>query len=650
MGHITDTAVNSTKDELIDIHGEKEKPRIESGVNQVALFWKEEDGTESDFSSFCIDHFVAGEKEVKKLFENISSNMEYINGYFHKMSRALTEPIHLDKGEISKIDMMFGGYDPSAHITEDFFRNRIAFLNLLNFPFYNLEEKNELGREWTRLEWAYARAGDLYTSRVPSHLNLELSETITRADSYVSDYNIMMGNIVNEEGDTLFAENLRLISHWGLRDEIKSLYGDEDGLEKQKVIHKIMERIIRQEIPEIVINNENYKWDPVSNKVFLNGEEVDFRYEPDTRYRHLLEVFRAVKATDPYSPYYPDYISRRFEEEMEIAREDIESLFIEFVSSPLAAEVGKYISNQLGRDMEPFDIWYDGFKPRKMQAEELNSMIRKRYPDREAFQNDLPNMLVKLGFTFEKASEIASRITVDAGRGAGHAWGAEMRSDNSHLRTRIGKEGMDYQGYNVAAHELGHNVEQTITLYDIDYYKLRGVPNTAFTEAVAFMFQSRDMKLLGLTVEDDPHMKALDTFWNIYEIMGVSLVDIEVWKWLYLNPDATPSELKEKVIKIARDIWNRYYAQVFGVEDSPILAIYSHMISYPLYLSAYPLGHLISYQIGEAVEGRIIAEELHGMLTNGNITPKHWMLNTVGSEISNEPVFRATERALNALD
>ena len=86
----------------------------------------------------------------------------------------------------------------------------------------------------------------------------------------------------------------------------------------------------------------------------------------------------------------------------------------------------------------------------------------------------------------------------DPSRGAGHAWGATMRNDIAHLRTRIGAGGMDYKGYNIAVHEFGHTVEQTITMNDVDYYVLNGVPNTAFTEAVAFLFQKRDLELLGL--------------------------------------------------------------------------------------------------------------------------------------------------------
>jgi len=64
-----------------------------------------------------------------------------------------------------------------------------------------------------------------------------------------------------------------------------------------------------------------------------------------------------------------------------------------------------------------------------------------------------------------------------------------MRSEKAHLRTRVEKMGMNYKGYNIAVHEMGHNVEQTFSLNDNDYTLLQGVPNTAFTEALAFVFQ-----------------------------------------------------------------------------------------------------------------------------------------------------------------
>jgi oligoendopeptidase F len=209
---------------------------------------------------------------------------------------------------------------------------------------------------------------------------------------------------------------------------------------------------------------------------------------------------------------------------------------------------------------------------------------------------------------------------------------------------------MNYKGYNIAVHEFGHNVEQTISLYDVDYYMLQGVPNTGFTEALAFIFQARDLYLLDMK-DNDPmkvHMKTLDEIWGLYEIMGVSLVDVNVWKWMYANPDATAAELKDAVISIAKEIWNKYYAPVFGIEDSPILAIYSHMIASPLYLSNYAYGSIIDFQVSQFIEDKAFNEEVDRIWKLGRLTPKAWMVEAVGREMSVEPMLEACDKAISA--
>ncbi|MCO5264541.1 MAG: hypothetical protein M9948_01445, partial [Lentimicrobium sp.] len=374
--------------------------------------------------------------------------------------------------------------------------------------------------------------------------------------------------------------------------------------------------------------------------------------EPDKRYAVLLDNFHVMKAIDAYSPNFPTYISRAFEGGMEIPQEDVERLFTEFVSSPQVKEVAAYISQQLGRPLEPFDIWYNGFKSRGgVPEEQLTAMTSKKYPNPKAFEADMPNILVKLGWSKEKAAKISSLITVDPARGSGHAWGAEMRNDVAHLRTRIGEKGMDYKGYNIAVHEFGHNVEQTTTMNDVDYFMLQGVPNTSFTEAVAFLFQKRDLELLGMPNADPnkDYMMALDNFWSCYEIMGVSLVDMKVWKWMYENPEASPAQLKEAVITAAKEVWNKYYAGIMGGNDEPILAIYSHMIDNPLYLSNYPMGHLIEFQVEQQVKGKPLAAEFDRMYTQGRLIPQLWMKGAVGREISIEPTLNAATEALKAL-
>jgi hypothetical protein len=652
MGIIPEETVNNVVSELIQEYGEPLRAHIERGVSQVAAFWMEEDGDIDTFKAFCIENFKGTPEARKTLFESLSQNYEMLWGHMNQLTLELNKPLHLDVGPINPVDVMFGSYSPGAHISDDFFKNKIAFLTILNFPFYSLEEKDQYGGGWSRLEWAYARMGDIYTSRFPASINQEASRIGTEADNYISEYNIVMDRLLTDEGAHLFPENLRLITHWGLRDEIKSNYGIPDGLPRQQMIYQVMLRIISQEIPEKVINNPEVQWNPYTNTVYRDGEAIDGRREPDTRYQHLLNNFKVRKAADPYSPSYPTAIKRAFNQGLELTMEEVEALFVELVSWPQMQEVGALISQRLGRSLEPFDIWYDGFKARSAISEEqLDRIVRSRYSNRDAFEDDLPNILVNLGWERDRAREIASKITVGASRGAGHAWGAQMRSQLSHLRTRIGADGMDYKGYNIAIHEYGHNVEQTISLHDVDYYMMNGVPNTAFTEALAFIFQSRDLELLGMDT-DDPlaeHLTALDKLWGSYEIMGVSLVDMQVWRWMYDNPDASPSALREQTMAIAKDVWNQYFAPVFGIEDSPVLAVYSHMIAYPLYLSAYPLGRLIEFQIENHIRNRNLARETDRMFAIGRLIPQYWMEEAVGSRISAQPMLEAAGQALEQI-
>lgn len=650
---ISETYTRSVISQLKDSLGEENAFRIERGVKQVASLWQEQDGTADDFVRFCTTSFVADTAELSSLYATLERSFEMINGYYHKMDVELKAPLQLVGPDITPVDMQFGSYNASAHLTDDLYDNKIAFLTILNFPFYSLEEKTGRGGQWNRKEWAYARMGDRFISRVPAAIQQDISRTVTKADAYISDYNIFMGTLRNGQGEQLFPDGMKLISHWGLRDELKSNYADrERGLEKQRMIYKVMQRIVDQSIPLEVINRDSHTWDPENNVLMKGGKTVNATPEETQRYEVFLKNFQAMRMLDAYSPHYPTQLSRAFDGTMEVTQKEVEELFKELLSSSQVKKVAAFISSRLGRELEPFDIWYNGFRTGGgIPEEELTAITSKKYPDAQTLEHDLPNILIKLGWNPEKAKEITALITVDNSRGAGHAWGAEMRNDVARLRTRIGVGGLDYKGYNIAVHEFGHNVEQTITMNDVDYYMLNGVPNTAFTEAVAFLFQKRDLELLGLKNPnpEDAYYLALDNFWSSYEIMGVSLVDIQVWEWLYANPDATPAQLKETVIRIAKEIWNSYYADVLGGPDEMLLGIYSHMIDYPLYLPNYPMGHLIAFQIEQQVRGKNMAEEIDRLFTQGRIIPQLWMKGGVGSPISVDPLLSATNEALEAL-
>lgn len=653
MKYISEKVINSVKEKLHDKFSDADEHRINEGVSRVASFWNENDGSSAEYTDFCLNNFINDENELETAFKKISRNMEILYGNMIKMFIDLKAPVDLDIGPMSQIDLMFGSYNPISHINEDFFKNKIAFYILLNFPYYTLDEKNNNETGWSRKDQAYSRLGDIFISRVPSNILLEYNQVLTLIESYISDYNIFMGNLVNNESETLFPEEMKLISHWGLRDELKANYGSDDAMEKQKIIFEVMNRIIKQEIPLKVINSDNFLWNPYTNELYDNNNKITFNSEPDTRYQKILDVFKATRKIDPYYPNHPDYIKRKFELEMEIPRKEVEELFVELVSSEQILKVAGLISKRLGRKLEPYDIWYNGFSPKKgISQEKLDQLLTKKYPSVVDFEKDIPRILTDLDFSKEKAEYISSKIVVDPARGSGHAWGAEMRETKSHLRTRIDKDGMNYKGYNIAVHELGHNVEQTLSLYDIDYYLLHGVPNTGFTEALAFIFQKRDLEILGVeeSTEFDEHLQALDIIWTAYEIMGVSLIDMKVWQWLYDNPEATAAELKKAVMDIAKNIWNKYYAEAFGIDDQIILAVYSHMIIYPLYLSAYPIGQLIQFQIEKQIEGKNFGDEIQRIFTQGRLTPQLWMKQAVGEKLSCKPLLEATDEALKVIN
>ena len=650
---ISEKSVSEVTKSLLDSIGETQRIRIERGVKQVAQLWQQTDGTNEDFTTFCMENFIADSVQLDVLYKRLEKNFETLSGYFNEIDVTLKEPIQLVGFEESPVDMLFGGYDVRAHLDDDFYANKIAFVTTLNFPFYSLDEKTKLGDTWTRKQWAYARMGDRFTSRIPAQVQQHLSQTLTNADSYISNYNIYMGQLVDAKGEKLFPADMKLITHWGLRDELKSDYADKvNGLNKQQLIYEVMKRIIDQSIPSEVINNGKYTWNPVENKIFDSGKELPSKPENDVRYEVLLQNFKANRQIDAYSPNFPTALSRNFDAAMEIPQKDVENLFKSLLSSQQVKEVAAYIKSRLGRDLQPFDIWYNGFKAKgEISEDELTKITSAKYPTPLAVEKDLPNILIKLGWKPEKARQIASLVQVDASLGAGHAWGAVLRGQKARLRTRIGENGMDYKGYNIAVHEFGHNTEQTITLNDVDYWMLNGVPNNAFTEAVAFMFQKRDLELLGIknANPDAEAFLALDNFWASYEIMGVALVDIAVWEWMYANPNATPAQLKDAVITEAKKVWNEYYAGILGGKDEPILGIYSHMIDYPLYLSYYPIGHLIDFQVEKQMKGKNMADEMQRMYTQGRIVPQIWMKNGVGQAISVEPTLKAVDEALKVV-
>jgi len=444
---------------LIRKFGEENRDRLETGVKQVCDFWRAEDGDLATLKQFCLDNFISDQAELLKAFEHIEKTFETMGGVLVELNRDLRWYMDVPTGPILPIDYLLANFNLGSHVEDDLYATKIAFFVLLNYKVYTLEEILAEGAEWDRQKWAEVRLAQKFTSRIPAQYNQKRYEAYTAADNYITNYNIYMHNLLTEDEQRLFPEGLKLIAHWGLRDELKAQYQLSDGFPRQKLIYEVMLKIINQEIPKIVIDNPAVDWNVAKNTV--SGVSSDNSPEPDTRYARWLGVFQGERACDPYYLISQSQIARRFNEDREIPEDIVRQIFIDVLTAPELKQTARLISKRLGRELEPFDIWYNQFQAKSRYTEaELDKITQVKFPTAESFKMQLPEILMKLGFDRSTANFLQTKIDVDPARGSGHAMGAARRSDNAHLRTRVTENGMDYKGYNIALHELGHCVEQ----------------------------------------------------------------------------------------------------------------------------------------------------------------------------------------------
>jgi len=166
---------------------------------------------------------------------------------------------------------------------------------------------------------------------------------------------------------------------------------------------------------------------------------------------------------------------------------------------------------------------------------------------------------------------------------------------------------------------------------------------------MADLIAYRDVLGLGVSNEystKERELNALASFMYVWEMGAEGLHDIRVWNWFYEHQDATVEELRKATIDIANEVWNEYFADIFGDKDNPILSIYNHFLGGSLYLHAYPLGNIVLMQVEEYFEGKDFAKEMVRMCTIGKLTPDMWMEEATGEKVSAEPMLRAVRAAI----
>jgi hypothetical protein len=646
---INTLAIGEVQDTLLKMHGERARDRIVKGTVQLAKNWRESDGTSQDFIAFCSASFLP-DSILLPNFLKIQENMALMNGYLAKIRFRFTESERFTDMNEVRADEFFRKSVPEA----DPWKEKLAQFIQLNFPHYSLDEKRQGGWNWDRQKWAMVRLGDAFAERQDPGFKPESADEVKEFQKYIGKYFFRMDHICSPDGTYPFSKPLTLHSHFGLRDNLKEDYTRPAGLARQEITGKLVDHITQGTVPEEFISDTSTRWNPWTNQLFRmesgKAVPVDFKMEGLKRYAGLLAHFRNRSSADRLYGTGSTVIQRTFENG-NLAPGQVEEIIRSFLSDPVLVSVGKLVSERLRRPLQPFDIWYSGFQSQSAYpANMLDSLTRARYPDPKALQDDLPAILVRMGFTEAEAFYVGSHAIVRPIGSGGYSDQPVMRGDTALMTTVFNPKGLDYKGYRIAMHELGHVVCGVYSTREIDHFTLADVPTGGITEGFAEMLAYKNIEGLGLkqgTPEEQKDLLALAALWYMLDLGGQSLTDIETWKWLYAHPKATAEELRTAVLRISGDIWNQYYSPVFGgIRDQHILSIYNHFITGSLYLYNYFLGNVIMFQLYDRFMPDNLAGGLKFACKEGNTLPELWMEKAVGQGLSLEPLLKTARLAV----
>lgn len=182
---------------LVKLHGEAQRPRITQGLSQVASLWRKDDG---DLTEFATAHFIADAGALAQVFERFESQLEQQDGHLLEIGREWRAPTELELGPMLGVDALFASLDHAAHVSDDLFASKLAFVALLNFPATTLEQRSSEGRAWSRAQWAQARLTGRFSRRTPAHVQQAVTAAQSAADLYVAQYNVCDAPCARREG------------------------------------------------------------------------------------------------------------------------------------------------------------------------------------------------------------------------------------------------------------------------------------------------------------------------------------------------------------------------------------------------------------------------------------------------------------------
>ncbi len=624
----TDTIIN----DLVQTHGDACRDRAAAGVARLHDCWTEADGDADAFATFCSDYFVAND-DLDTLVDRLETALEQVGGHLYEMRRTLRRWSDL-RGELfGKVDDLLATFDPAPDLAEQYWGQKLAFVARLNLDRPDLQGMIDKGLDWSADEWAAVRVAHAFGPRIPKDVADLARELGFKSGKFVSEFHVPVGSLVTASGERWFDADRKLIAHWLIREEIRAAYAQDGGVERQRALMWVMRRHIDGTIPTSIMRGEaTDDWCAQANTI--GGSDPGALLGP-VRYEHWQDNVRVAQALDTHHTEHPTALARKFDLEREIPEDEVVRQLELLLEAPARADLAELMRRRLGRDLEPQDIYFDELAE-PTAADALDAAVKARFGDHRGFELALPHVLEQLGWSRGDADFLGKRVRVEIARGAGHAMRPALPEYGAWLRTNSLDHELGWDGYDTAMHELGHNLEQLCSTHFVPRPALRGVPNTACTEAFAFLYQGLAATVLELP-EDDPEraadMGCCERLLEAAQIAGPALLEIHVWRWIYENPDAGPEAIRDTVLRVADELWQRFYAAHLGSDPYAILGAYQHMVGYPLYLADYALGHIISHQIIQYMDGRDLAAETRRICSIGNRTPDAWMRIATGNGI-----------------
>ena len=643
--------IASIASELIALHGESHRAAITRGVKQVQARWCAEDGDAEAMRAFCVQHFVADAALRTRLLDRLESAVESVTGHLYEIRRDLRWWTDVRTETCPGVDDLLAKFDPAPDLSDQLYRQKLAFLALLNFPRSDLAEMLREGDAWNVNRWAESRLAQTFGPRIPSALSERARRIGHEASVFVAGFHIPVDALVDASGKRWLPQGRKLLAHWLVREEVKANYGDPaNGLARQRALMWVMARHIDGTIPASVMDGTNTKdWNAAQNTL---GGAAPGTLDGPTRYQQWLQQRDLSFEFDRLYPEAPTAIARKFDLDREIPEAEVERLLVGLLEHPVMHDLAAFLRKRLGRALEPQDIYFEDVAETR-PAEEMNAAVKRMFPDEGAFEKRLPEVLRGLGFSAADGDFLGSRIRVEIARGSGHAMRPGMPEYGAWLRTSRLDSELGWDGFDTAMHELGHNLEQLCSTHFAPRPLLRNVPNTACTEAFAFLYQSLGRRVLGLETPEQAaksfQLDSIATMLAACQIAGPSLLELHTWRWIYANPTATAEQLRDEVLAIAERLWTRFYEPHFGKDPYRILAAYQHMVGHPLYLADYTIGHVMSHQIRSHLRDKDLAAETKRITSIGSFTPDYWMRKAVGSPLSIEPLAKDCAAALRAI-